>query len=156
MSKKKFDPTDTAQIADELDQSGFFRPPSAPLPTPVPTPTTPNGVSTTNNPAVLPKQISSDEDMKNSSFEEMKKRGNEEVRPTTKRDTYKKVNYRLCPEAIEAIEDTKLLLQRKYKIKATYEDIAEVIILEAYQDLLTTGKESMLVRILSSHEDLKK
>ncbi len=50
MSKKKFDPTDTKQITDELDQSAFLRP------QPLPDPATPLPSSSAN--AEMQKSIS--------------------------------------------------------------------------------------------------
>lgn len=99
---------------------------------------------------------SSNEEMKKTLNEEMKNSGFEEMKKANKREFFKKVNYRLCPEAIESIEDIKLILQRKYKIKATYEDIAEAIIIDSYQDLLNNGETSKLVCLLLHNEELKK
>ena len=68
---------------------------------------------------------------------------------TVKRATYPKITYRICPEALNAIEDTKHILKREYQIKANLEEIAEEAIIKAYHDLLENQKASNLVIQLS-------
>lgn len=66
-----------------------------------------------------------------------------------KRETYTKATYRLCDEAIDAIEHAKRLLRRQYKIKVNLEEIAEEAILKAYKDLISNKEKSALVATFS-------
>jgi hypothetical protein len=124
MSKKKFDPTDTREMTDELDQSAFFRP----QPTPLPVATAPS------TSAILQKQRSA----------------NAETQRAAQRKTYDKTSYRLCPEAFDAIETAKRLLRRKHEIKASLEDIAEIALIMVREDLEKNGDQSELVKRLSA------
>jgi hypothetical protein len=124
MSKKKFDPTDTREIADELDQSAFFRPQPAPLP----------AALAPSVSAILQKQ----------------KSANAETQRAALRKTYDKTSYRLCPEAFDAIEIAKRLLRREYEIKASLEDIAEIALIIVREDLEKNGDQSELVKRLSA------
>ncbi len=110
MSKKRFDPTDTKAMTDELDQSGFFRP--QPLP----------------QPAAPPPPSSANAEVQESAMTDLQKSANAdlqkvEIQRATLRKTYDKTSYRLCPEAFEAIETAKGQLKRKFGLKASYEDI---------------------------------
>ena len=62
------------------------------------------------------------------------------------RTGYPKATYRLSPEALEAIDDTKRVLRRRYQAKVTLEEIAEEAILAAYRDLLENQDASLLAR----------
>ncbi len=57
---------------------------------------------------------------------------------------YPKATYRLSPEALEAIDDAKRVLRRRYQAKVTLEEIAEEAILAAYRDLLENQDTSFL------------
>lgn len=57
---------------------------------------------------------------------------------------YSKATYRLSPEALEAIDDAKRVLRRRYQAKVTLEEIAEEAILAAYRDLLENQDTSLL------------
>ena len=57
---------------------------------------------------------------------------------------YPKATYRLSPEALEAIDDAKRVLRRRYQAKVTLEEIAEEAILAAYRDLLENQDASLL------------
>ncbi len=145
MSKKKFDPTDTKAMTDELDQSGFFRP--QPLPH-ASIPTTPPAANAEMQESVIA-------DLQNSANEEMQKSANAElqkveIQRAALRKTYDKTSYRLCPEAFDAIETAKRLLRRKYDIKASLEDIAEIALIMAQEDLEKNEDKSELVKRLSA------
>jgi hypothetical protein len=124
MSKKKFDPTDTKEMTEELDQSAFFRPPP-----PVP--------SVAATPAV-------------STHTDLQKSANAETQRAAMRKTYDKTSYRLCPEAFDAIETAKRLLRRKFGLRASLEDIAEIALMLAHEDLERNGDQSELVKRLSA------
>lgn len=129
MTKKKFDPTDTKAIADELDQSAFFRP--HPLPQQAAPSSSPSGTA----------------EKQQSAIAEIQKT---ETQRAALRKTYDKTSYRLCPEAFKAIETSKGLLKRKYGLKASYEDIAEVALIMVREDLERNGEQSELVKRLSA------
>ena len=61
---------------------------------------------------------------------------------------YTKATYRVRDEAIDAVEDMRLLLKRTYSIKALREEIVEEAILAAQRDLQENGEASFLVRYL--------
>lgn len=69
---------------------------------------------------------------------------------------YPKATYRLCPDAIEAIEDAKRLLRRRYGARVTLEEIAEVAILHAARDLDENQETSMLAGRFASKPDRRK
>lgn len=129
MTKKKFDPTDTKAIADELDQSAFFRP--HPLPQQAAPSSSPSGTA----------------EKQQSAIAEIQKT---ETQRAALRKTYDKTSYRMCPEAFKAIETSKGLLKRKYGLKASYEDIAEVALIMVQEDLERNGEQSELVKRLSA------
>src|SRR4051794_13314203 len=60
-----------------------------------------------------------------------------------------KVTYRFHSEAKYAVEDMKTVLARKYGIKASLEEIAEVAILIIYEDLLENQHASKLANRLT-------
>jgi hypothetical protein len=124
MSKKKFDPTDTKEMTDELDQSAFFRPPLPP------------------QPAAIQPPVSVKADLQNSA--------NAEIQRAALRKTYDKTSYRLCPEAFDAISAAKQLLKRKFGLRASFEDIAEIALIVAQEDLEQNGDQSELVKRLSA------
>lgn len=132
MSKRKFDPTDTKQMTDELDQSAFFRPQPAPLP------------------AAPASSISANAEMSKSAILQKQKSANAETQRAALRKTYDKTSYRLCPEAFDAIETVKRLLRRKYDMKVSLEDIADIALVMAREDLEKNGEESELVKRLSA------
>lgn len=65
---------------------------------------------------------------------------------------YTKATYRVRDEAIDAVEDMKLVLKRQYGIKALREEIVEEAILAAQRDLLALGEASFLVRSFKEAE----
>ncbi len=77
--------------------------------------------------------------------QESRKAGVPASQTTSTSPTLQKVTYRLSPGTIDAIEDVKLLLRRQYKIKASLEEIADVVIYEACREMLENPKKSMLV-----------
>jgi hypothetical protein len=145
MSKKKFDPTDTKEMTDELDQSAFFRP--QPLPhSSTPTPP-PSANAELQEPVIADLQNSANEEMQNSANAELQK---VEIQRAALRKTYAKTSYRLCPEAFDAIEAAKRLLDRKFGIRASREDIAEIALMVVHEDLEKNGEQSELVKRLSA------
>lgn len=74
----------------------------------------------------------------------------------TQRATYKKSTYRLRPEALEALEDIKRHLRRRYDIKLNLEVIVEEAVFIAYRDLLEKEAASVLVEKISGNQDFKK
>ncbi|MDQ5853615.1 MAG: hypothetical protein M3380_16400 [Chloroflexota bacterium] len=72
------------------------------------------------------------------------------------RTDYTKATYRLSPEALEAIDDAKRVLRRRYQVKVTLEEIAEEAILAVYQDLLDNQQSSMLVNKFSGKKGNRK
>jgi len=72
------------------------------------------------------------------------------------RTNYTKATYRLSSEALEAIDDAKRILRRRYQAKVTLEEIAEEAILAAYQDLLENQQSSMLANKFSGRKDGRK
>jgi len=67
-----------------------------------------------------------------------------EVPQVANRAGYPKATYRLSPEALEAIDDAKRVLRRRYQARVTLEEIAEEAILAAYRDLLENQHASLL------------
>jgi hypothetical protein len=61
------------------------------------------------------------------------------------RSKYPKVTYRICPEAYEAIHDTKRALRQSYGIRATLEEVAEAALIAIYADLEENQESSILV-----------
>jgi hypothetical protein len=74
----------------------------------------------------------------------------ENQQPSTHRRSIK-VTYRVSEETVEAIDDIRRLLWRRYHIKVPLEAIAERAILAAYDDLLANQHTSMLVSTLASN-----
>jgi hypothetical protein len=72
------------------------------------------------------------------------------------RARYTKVTYRLSPDAIDAIEEAKSILRRKYKLKVSLEEIAEEAIIAVCCDLLENQDASMLVNKISSKQAKQK
>jgi hypothetical protein len=132
MSKKKFDPTDTKDMTDELDQSAFFRPHPAP------------------QPAVDPSPISANAETQKSANLQKQNSANAETQRAALRKTYDKTSYRLCPEAFDAINAAKQLLKRKFGLRVSFEDIAEIALIVAQEDLEQNGDQSELVKRLSA------
>ncbi len=72
------------------------------------------------------------------------------------RNGYPKATYRLSPEALNAIDDAKRELRRRYGVRVTLEEIAEQAILAAYQDLLENKQASMLASTFFSKKESEK
>jgi hypothetical protein len=66
------------------------------------------------------------------------------VKPA-KREFYTKATYRLCDEALDAIEDAKKILKRQFGLKVNLEEIVETAVLAAYKDLSERQEKSTLV-----------
>ena len=115
MSKKRFDPTDTAGMLDELDQSAFFRPQTT---TPLNDKTRKQGDLETS------KQV---------------------IKETSKRVSYPKVTYQLDPDVIDNLDDAKKTLKRKFHIKTTLVEIVEEAIRQICKDLELNQETSKLV-----------
>ncbi len=73
-------------------------------------------------------------------------------KPDRASEGYTKATYRVRDEAIDAVEDMRLLLKRTYSIKALREEIVEEAILAAQRDLQENGEASFLVRYLRETE----
>lgn len=73
-----------------------------------------------------------------------------------KRETYTKATYRLCDEALDAIEHTKRLLRRQYKTKVNLEEIAEEAIIAMYKDLLENKEKSKIIASFSGNTEIQK
>jgi hypothetical protein len=71
----------------------------------------------------------------------------------SKREFYTKATYRLCDEALDAVEDAKRVLKREYKVKVNLEEIVETAILETYKDLLENKGKSLLVSKYSGNPE---
>lgn len=72
------------------------------------------------------------------------------------RTDYAKATYRLSSEALEAIDDAKRVLRRRYQVKVTLEEIAEEAILAVYQDLLDNQQSSILVNKFTGKKGRRK
>jgi hypothetical protein len=81
--------------------------------------------------------------------------GNPEIQNHTKREFYTKGTYRLCDEALDAIEDAKRILKRQYGLKVNIEEIVEAAILDAYDDLNKNKEQSHLVKKHSGIPELQ-
>jgi len=75
-----------------------------------------------------------------------------ESQQTGNRTGYTKATYRLSSQALEAIDDAKRILRRRYQSKVTLEEIAEEAILAAYRDLLEDQQASMLANKFSGRK----
>jgi vacuolar-type H+-ATPase subunit I/STV1 len=80
---------------------------------------------------------------------ELQNARNPESQQSGSRAEYTKATYRLSPEALEAIDDAKRILRRRYQAKVSLEEIAEEAILAAYRDLLDNQQSSMLANKFS-------
>src|SRR5690349_19083031 len=99
-------------------------------------------------------------DIKNSSIQEFQKPRDQEpqnsripenpaLEKPAKREFFTKATYRLCDEALDAIEDAKKILKRQYSLKVNLEEIVETAVLDAYQDLAKNKEKSNLVATYS-------
>jgi hypothetical protein len=88
--------------------------------------------------------------------QEVQNAGNPEIQNNTKREFYTKGTYRLCDEALDAIEDSKRILERQYGLKVNMEEIVEAAILEVYDDLNKNKQQSHLVKRHSGIPQLQK
>ena len=89
----------------------------------------------------------------NSGFPDNQKTRIQEIQNVTKREFYAKVTYRICDEAVDALEDAKKHLKRQYKLKVNMEEIVETAIIEIYKDLTQQGKKSVLVSKYSGNPE---
>ncbi len=71
--------------------------------------------------------------------------GRSSPRGGVNRADYPKVTYRISPEALEAIDEVKRILRRKYGVRITLEEIAEEAILMVLQDVEKNRDSSFLV-----------
>ncbi len=93
---------------------------------------------------ILESQQSGILDIQNASMPESWNSNLPDVPQVGNRAGYPKATYRLSPEALEAIDDAKRVLRRRYQAKVTLEEIAEEAILAAYRDLLENQNASLL------------
>jgi hypothetical protein len=89
----------------------------------------------------------------NSGFPDNQKARIQEIQNVTKREFYTKVTYRICDEAVDALEDAKKHLKRQYKLKVNMEEIVETAIIELYKDLTQQGEKSVLVSKYSGNPE---
>ena len=69
-------------------------------------------------------------------------------------DAYTKVTYRLSNEAVQATEDMKALLKRRYGFKrVNLEEIVEEALLAAQRDLEEHQEQGFLVQQLKQHKN---
>jgi len=61
----------------------------------------------------------------------------------------------LCDEALDAIDDAKKVLKRRYQLKVNLEEIVETAVLAAYHDLEENGEKSLLVTTYSRNPENK-
>ena len=58
-----------------------------------------------------------------------------------------KVTYRFTPEAVEAVEDIRRILRRRYGVhKVNREEVAQEAVLEAFRQLEESGADSFLAK----------
>ena len=93
---------------------------------------------------MLENQRASNLESQNTSIPESRNNDLPEGPQLGNRAEYPKATYRLSPEALEAIDDAKRVLRRRYQAKVTLEEIAEEAILAAYRDLLENQDASFL------------
>jgi hypothetical protein len=67
------------------------------------------------------------------------------IQNSAKREFFTKATYRLCDEALAAVDDAKNILKRQYKVKVNLEEIVETAVLEAFRDLAENKENSILV-----------
>ncbi len=167
MSKKKFDPTDTKQITDELDQSAFFRP--QPLPDPVTHPSSSSANAEMQKPISELKEEK--QENKETSFPENKETRKQEILETrnlgnkktrnlvsqesNKRSLFPKFTYQLDPEVIDLLEDTKRTLRRSYGLKVLLAEIVEEGIKAMCHDVEENKETSVLVQKFSRNQENK-
>jgi hypothetical protein len=71
------------------------------------------------------------------------------------RASYRKCTYRIRPESLDALEDIRQVLRRRYGTRINLEVIVEEAILLAYQDLEEKGDESFLANRISRNPEFK-
>lgn len=76
-----------------------------------------------------------------------------ESEQTGNRARYTKVTYRLSPDAIDAIEEAKSILKRRYKLKVSLEEIAEEAIIAVCREFLENQNTSILVNKIASKQE---
>jgi hypothetical protein len=112
-------------------------------------------------------QFSGNPEFKNSSNLETQKSGLPEIQKSRipenqttskpgKREFFTKATYRLCDEALDAIEDAKKVLKRQYGLKVNLEEIVETAVLSAYKDLADNKEKSTLVTKYSGNPENQK
>lgn len=72
------------------------------------------------------------------------------------RSTYMKATYRICPEAVEAIDEIKRRLRMQMGRRVTYEEIAEAALMVALDDLEKNRESSYLARWISGDTEIRK
>lgn len=72
------------------------------------------------------------------------------------RTAFMKATYRLCPEAVEAIDEIKRRLRGHLGRRVTYEEIAEAALMAALEDLAHNRESSFLVRWTSGDPEIRK
>ena len=74
---------------------------------------------------------------------------------TSKRGEYPKVTYQLNPTVTNVLQDTKIALQRQYKLKVTLADIVEEAIQHFCTDLQENKETSFLVTLFTRKQESK-
>lgn len=72
------------------------------------------------------------------------------------RTAFMKATYRICPEAVEAIDEIKRRLRGHLGRRITYEEIAEASLVAALDDLTKNRDSSFLVRWISGDPGIRK
>jgi hypothetical protein len=91
-------------------------------------------------------QKSRKKDNQKTSKPESRKTSLPEIQQAGNRTQYPKVTYRLHPDAVDAIEDAKRILRRRYNVKVSLEEIAEEAIRAACTELLENQQSSILAQ----------
>lgn len=71
------------------------------------------------------------------------------------RGAFMKATYRICPEAVEAIDELKRRLRRQLGRRVTYEEIAEAALVGALDDLTKNRESSFLARWMSGDPEVR-
>jgi len=77
-------------------------------------------------------------------------------REAVDRGAYMKATYRVCPEAVEAIDEIKRRLRVQLGRRVTYEEIAEAALVGALDDLVKNRDSSFLARWISGDPEVRK
>jgi hypothetical protein len=104
-------------------------------------------------PSILENQQSSSTENLNTSIPEIQKPRVPVIQNSAKRAFFTKATYRLCDEALAAVDDAKNILKRQYKVKVNLEEIVETAVLEIFRDLTENKDNSILVTKYSGNPE---